>query len=227
MRAFAFWLPGLLIAAVAAPFAQVVDPGRQTFVTRCASCHGTDGNGGELGPNIAARVAARTDQELATVIHDGAPASGMPAFPAIAGQEQDGLVRFLRTLKPRDSFAPARGWKRKVSSSGSGESAVVNKVTWTGGSVPTEEDAVFQFNATASSAKTYTFQVRQTYDDDAVVDWNGSEGSDTPAPTVEAKASLGGNGSPTIAIVALIAGTLGILLALLAILGARGERPIT
>jgi hypothetical protein len=93
--------------------------------------------------------------------------------------------------------------------------------------VPTEEDAVFQFNATPSSAKTYTFQVRQTYDDEAIVDWTGSEGSDTPAPTVEAQASLGGSGGSTVAIVALIAATLGILLALLAILGARGERPIT
>jgi len=126
-----------------------------------------------------------------------------------------------------DSFAPARGWRRKVASTGSGETAVVTTVSWSGGSVPTGEDAVFQFNATPTSTKTYTFQVRQTYDDDAVVDWNGSEGSDTPAPTVEAKASLGGDGSPTIAIVALIAGTLGVLLALLAILGARGERPIT
>ena len=83
MRAFAYWLPGLLIAGVAAPFAQAVDPGRQTFVTRCAGCHGTDGNGGELGPAIAARVAARTDQELATVLHDGSPAAGMPAFPTL------------------------------------------------------------------------------------------------------------------------------------------------
>src|SRR3954452_20859149 len=72
-----------------------------------------------------------------------------------------------------DSFAPARGWRRKVSSTGSGEGAVVNKVTWTGGNVPTEEDAVFQFNATASAAQTYTFQVRQTYDDETVVDWAG------------------------------------------------------
>jgi len=150
---------------------------------------------------------------------------------SVPTEREDRLTTGIELTVPKgfaiDSFAPARGWKRKVSSSGSGESAVVSKVTWTGGSVPTEEDAVFQFNATPTSTKTYTFQVRQTYDDDAVVDWNGSEGSDTPAPTVEAKASLGGDSSPTIAIVALIAGTLGILLALLAILGARGERPIT
>jgi uncharacterized protein YcnI len=126
-----------------------------------------------------------------------------------------------------DSFAPAAGWKRKVASTGSGETAVVNTVTWTGGSVPTGEDAVFSFNATASTSQTYTFKVRQTYDDEAVVDWSGGEGSDTPAPRIEAKATLGGGGSSTIAIVALMAGTLGILFGLVAILSVRGDRPLT
>src|SRR3954453_11775929 len=126
-----------------------------------------------------------------------------------------------------DSFAPARGWKRRVASTGSGEGAVVNKVTWTGGSVPTEEDAVFQFNATASEAQTYNFQVRQTYDDGAVVDWAGAESSDTPAPQVQARDSLGGGGSPTVAIVALITAGLAVLLAAAALLGTRGGRSIT
>src|SRR3954465_7060532 len=125
-----------------------------------------------------------------------------------------------------DSFAPARGWKRKVASTGSGEGAVVTKVTWTGGNVPTEEDAVFQFNASANAAQTYTFQVRQTYDDETVVDWSGAESSDTPAPQVEARDSLGGSGSSTIAIVALITAGLAVLLAAAALLGARGGRPI-
>jgi uncharacterized protein YcnI len=126
-----------------------------------------------------------------------------------------------------DSFAPATGWTRKVASTGSGETAVVNTVTWKGGSVPTGEDAVFSFNATASTSQTYTFKVRQTYDDEAVVDWSGDEGSDTPAPRIEAQASLGGGGSSTIAIVALLAGTLGILFGLVAILSVRGDRPLT
>src|SRR3954447_11678001 len=126
-----------------------------------------------------------------------------------------------------DSFAPAPGWKRTVSSTGSGESAVVNKVTWSGGRTPTEEDAVFQFNATATAAQTYTFTVRQTYDDDNVVEWNGPESSDTPAPRVEARDSLGGGGTPTIAIVALVTAGLAVLLGVAALLGARGGRPIT
>ena len=72
-----------------------------------------------------------------------------------------------------DSFVPSPGWHREVESTGSGEDAVVTKVTWTGGSVPTGEDAFFQFLAQTGSTKTYTFGVRQTYSDGKVVDWNG------------------------------------------------------
>src|SRR5438874_7732227 len=81
-----------------------------------------------------------------------------------------------------DSFAPSPGWKREVQQSGQAENAVVQRVTWSGGSVPTGEDSVFQFLASPSSAKTYTFQVRQTYSSGKVVDWSGPESSDTPAP---------------------------------------------
>src|SRR4051812_49665842 len=125
-----------------------------------------------------------------------------------------------------DSFAPAAGWKRKVASTGSGEDAVVNTVTWSGGSTPTEEDAVFQFNATATAAQTYTFKVRQTYDGGKIVEWSGPESSAPPAPQVEARDSLGGGGTPTIAIVALVTAGLAVLLAAVALVAGRGERPI-
>jgi alcohol dehydrogenase (cytochrome c) len=108
MRAFLIWLPGLLIAGLAAPLAQSADPGRQTFVTRCASCHGTDGNGGELGPNIALIIPVRTDRELAGVVRDGLPAAGMPAFASVTDRDASDLIRFLRTLKPREALAPVR-----------------------------------------------------------------------------------------------------------------------
>src|SRR5205814_6685719 len=85
----------------------------------------------------------------------------------------------------------------------SGEEAVIERVTWTGGHVPTGEDAYFQFLAQADSSKTFTFKVRQTYSDGSVVDWSGPESSDTPAPTIDAKSSLGGGGTSTLAIVAL------------------------
>jgi uncharacterized protein YcnI len=121
-----------------------------------------------------------------------------------------------------DSFVPvAGGWKQQVQSSGSGEEAVVTKVTWTGGSTPTGEDSVFQFLASPSSAKTYTFSVRQTYSDGSVVDWSGPESSDTPAPRVEAVSSLGGGGSSTLAIVAIVVAVAALAVAVFGLLGGK------
>src|SRR3954454_19355620 len=55
------------------------------------------------------------------------------------------------------SFDTEPGWKRTVSSTGSGKSAIVNTVTWTGGAAPTDDDSVFRFQATLTGgSKTYT-----------------------------------------------------------------------
>jgi uncharacterized protein YcnI len=124
-----------------------------------------------------------------------------------------------------DSFVPSPGWKRTLQQTGSGENAVIQKVTWTGGKVPTGEDSAFSFLASPDSSKTYTFDVRQTYADGSVVDWSGPESSDTPAPTIEAKSSLGGGGSSTLALIALIVGAIGAALGLLAWL-AGGKRAV-
>jgi len=124
-----------------------------------------------------------------------------------------------------DSFEPSPGWKREESATGSGEERVIQQVTWTGGKVPTDEDAVFRFNGSTSSNKTYTFTVRQTYSNGKVVDWSGSESSDTPAPTIEAVSDLGGGSSSTLTIVALIVGGIGVVLGIIG-LATRG-RPLT
>jgi uncharacterized protein YcnI len=126
-----------------------------------------------------------------------------------------------------DSFVPSPGWTRNVKSTGSGESATVEQVTWSGGKVPTEEDAVFQFLASTDAAKTYTFKVRQTYSDGSVVDWTGPESSDTPAPQVEAKSSLGGGGgSSTLAIIALVVGVVALVVAFITLFTGGGRRAV-
>jgi alcohol dehydrogenase (cytochrome c) len=103
--AFALAATLMVCPAVAA---QSVDNGRQAFVARCASCHGTDGNGGELGPAIAGRVTLRTDDELKAVLRTGFPAAGMPPFATMADAEAADLVAFLRTLRPRSNVVPER-----------------------------------------------------------------------------------------------------------------------
>lgn len=125
-----------------------------------------------------------------------------------------------------DSFAPSPGWKRVEQTTGSGENAVIQKVTWTGGHVPTGEDSLFQFLGQPSNTGTYTFHVQQSYSDGSIVDWSGPESSDAPAPTIEAKSSLGGGGTSTLSIVALVVGAVGVLLGGLA-LASRGGRQLT
>jgi uncharacterized protein YcnI len=120
-----------------------------------------------------------------------------------------------------DSFAPASGWKQQLQQTGSGDNAVIQKVTWTGGSVPTGEDSVFEFLAQPAKSGTYTFQVAQTYSDGSIVNWSGSESSEAPAPTIVAKSSLGGGGSSLIGIVGLVLAIVALVLAGAALL-ARG-----
>lgn len=125
-----------------------------------------------------------------------------------------------------DSFVPSPGWRRVEQSTGSGDNAVIQKVTWTGGKVTTGEDSLFQFLAQPSKSGTYTFHVQQTYADGSIVDWSGPESSDSPAPTIEAKSSLGGGGTSILSIIALVVGAVGVVLGGVA-LASRGGRQLT
>jgi len=124
-----------------------------------------------------------------------------------------------------DSFTPSPGWHRVVQQTGSGEDAVIQKVTWTGGNVPTGEDSTFWFLAQPAKSGTYTFQVEQTYSDGSIVNWAGSESSEDPAPTISVKSSFGG-GSSTIAIIALALGAIGIVLGAVALFAGGGKRQL-
>jgi uncharacterized protein YcnI len=124
-----------------------------------------------------------------------------------------------------DSFVPPpAGWQESVQPTGTGDSAVVQKVTWTGGHTPTGEDSMFQFLAQPASAKTYTFQVQQTYSDGSIVNWNGAENAESPAPTIEARSSLGGGGVSVLTIVALVIAVLALLTAVFALINTGGTR---
>src|SRR5579871_4686790 len=52
------------------------------------------------------------------------------------GAETTKVVLTVPTGFSIDSFVEAPGWDREVEASGSGEEAVIQKVTWTGGRVP-------------------------------------------------------------------------------------------
>lgn len=126
-----------------------------------------------------------------------------------------------------DSFVPPTApWHVQIAQTGSGDSAVVTKVTLTGGNTPTGQDTLFQFLAQPASAKTYTFQVEQTYSDGSIVNWSGSEASAAPAPTIQAVSSLGGGGVSVLTIIALVVGVLGLLAGGFALIGGSKEREL-
>ena len=163
------------------------------------------------------------------------PASESQVFTlAVPTEKEDASTTGVELTPPDgfsiDSFIPSPGWKRDVQKTGSGEDAVITKITWTGGDVPTDEDAAFSFLGSTDSSKTYAFGVRQTYSDGSVVDWTEPESSDTPAPTIEAKSASsfgGGGGSSTLAIVALIVGAIGVVLGIVALVAGSGKRSLT
>ena len=98
MRSASAWL--IAIASVGSSLvAQTPGPGKQVFDTRCAMCHGEDGNGGEFAPGIVARIATRTDAEIAAVVRDGLPNRGMPEVQ-LSDQARGDLIAYLRTLAP-------------------------------------------------------------------------------------------------------------------------------
>jgi uncharacterized protein YcnI len=149
-------------------------------------------------------------------------------FTLAVPTEKEGATTTTVELTPPsgfaiDSFVAAPGWKRAVQQTGSGENATITKVTWSGGGVPTEEDASFSFIATAAASGRYTFGVRQTYSDGTVVNWSGPESSDTPAAVVEAVSSLGGGGSSTLAIVAVALAALALVVGVAGLLRGSGR----
>lgn len=104
---------------------------------------------------------------------------------------------------------------------------MIQQVTWTGGHTPTDEDSVFQFLGSTSGSGSYSFKVRQTYSNGKVVDWSGAETSETPAPTIEAKSSLSGGGSSTLALIALVVGGIGVVLGGIALFAGKSGRELT
>jgi uncharacterized protein YcnI len=181
-----------------------------------------------IGGALVATASASAHAELSPAV--ALAKSGQLFTLAVPTEKEDASTAKVEFTPPSgfaiDSFVPSPGWTRDVKSTGSGEETNIQKVTWSGGNVPSEEDALFQFLASADSAKTYTFKVRQTYSDGSVVDWAGPESSDTPAPQIEAKSSFGGGGSNTLAIIAIAVGAVALVLGIVALMSGSGRRAV-
>src|SRR3989442_13389913 len=57
--------------------------GQQVFKSNCGFCHGSDGRGGETGPNLVLAQLVIADQHgeiITSIVQNGTPAQGMPKF---------------------------------------------------------------------------------------------------------------------------------------------------
>jgi uncharacterized protein YcnI len=178
-----------------------------------------------------ALIAASSAFAHAHVSPPVALAAATQQFSLAVPTEKEGLktTKIVLTLPSGfsiDSFTPSPGWQRRVQQTGSGEDAVIQKVTWTGGRTPTGEDSTFWFLGRPAKSGTYTFTVQQFYSDGSIVNWSGPESAETPAPTIESRSSFGGGGSDTLAIVAIALGAIGVVLGGVALLAGGGKRQL-
>src|SRR5580704_12572373 len=109
----------LMLAASALQSQTPIPEGRRIFESRCSVCHGADGNGGEMGPAIAPRIANLPDPRLRTTILEGLPQRGMPANN-VPDTELSQLIAFLRSLRPVRGGRGFQAYAAKVELSGGG-----------------------------------------------------------------------------------------------------------
>lgn len=149
----------------------------------------------------------------------------------VPNEEDDAQTTMVELTPPEgfsiDSVAPVPGWKVELAKTGSGDESKINKVIWSGGTLRADETTDFPFLASTDSAKSYSLEVRQSYSDGSVVDWSGPEGSDAPAPVLEARSSLGGGGGTSVVSwIALALGAIAVVVAGIALLGRGGGREL-
>jgi putative heme-binding domain-containing protein len=77
--------------------------GPMLFDSNCGSCHGSDGRGGEHGPDIATapEVQRFADTDLMAIATNGVSGTGMPAFGWLGHEKLIAIVQYLRTLQGR------------------------------------------------------------------------------------------------------------------------------
>jgi putative heme-binding domain-containing protein len=77
--------------------------GSMLFDSNCGSCHGSDGRGGEHGPDVATApdVQRLADSDLIAIAKNGVLGTGMPPFGWLGQEKLTAIVQYLRTLQGR------------------------------------------------------------------------------------------------------------------------------
>ena len=76
-----------------------IENGKKLYAEHCAGCHGADTQGTDRAPSLEGnrRLRQRSTGQLRTLIQQGIPASGMPAFD-LPIQQLDAIAGFVHSL---------------------------------------------------------------------------------------------------------------------------------
>src|SRR5204863_4064097 len=83
--------------------------GQQVFRSNCSFCHGSDGRGGETGPNLVRAQVVLADQQgelITPIVQNGLPAQGMPKL-ALSAADIAAIAAWLHSQPLSDRGAPS------------------------------------------------------------------------------------------------------------------------
>jgi putative heme-binding domain, Pirellula/Verrucomicrobium type len=111
--------------------------GQSTFNSACAGCHGLDGRGSDKAVNITGSEKVRhlSDAQLAGIVADGVPGTGMPGFRNLSDRQIDAVVGYIRLLqgKSETRTLPGDPTHGKAIFFGKGECFTCHAVSGQGG----------------------------------------------------------------------------------------------
>jgi cytochrome c oxidase cbb3-type subunit 3 len=111
--------------------------GQLTFTSICAGCHGLDGSGSERAPSIAhnPKVQHLSDAQIAGIISNGVPGTGMPSFRSLGAAQIRGVASYVRALqgKTADRALPGDAKRGREVFFGKGECSTCHAVRGEGG----------------------------------------------------------------------------------------------
>ena len=112
-------------------------PGKRVFNSTCAGCHGLDGRGSDKAANIAgsAKVQHLSDAQVSSIISNGVPGTGMPAFHNLNHRQVREVVSYLRILqgKVEERKIPGNASHGKEIFLGKGECSACHAISGEGG----------------------------------------------------------------------------------------------
>jgi cytochrome c oxidase cbb3-type subunit III len=138
--------------------------GRSNYNASCAGCHGLDGTGSDKAVNISQspKVRGLSDAQISSIIQDGIPGTGMPAFRSFSDRQLRAVVTYVRSLQGRHAARalPGDAQRGRAIFFGKGECSTCHAVSGAGGFLGPDLSA-YGSNASASGIREEIVRLRR------------------------------------------------------------------